>query len=188
VCRSNHPGGALEGEKMNLKRFNQVAETGENILAGVAMVVLSLIIFSVCLEIIMRYFLNRPLVWVVELTEYGLLYVTFLGAAWLLRQGGHVQVDIIVDFLNNRWRKRCAVFSSAMGLAVSLLLTVFGAIATYDHLVRGIYKPTVLEFPTGVVLVAVPLGSLFLSARFLILMLDQLILLKQDPPGQRKEI
>lgn len=173
---------------MNLKRFNQVAETGENILAGVAMVVLSLIIFSVCLEIIMRYFLNRPLVWVVELTEYGLLYVTFLGAAWLLRQGGHVQVDIIVDFLNNRWRKRCAVFSSAMGLAVSLLLTVFGAIATYDHLVRGIYKPTVLEFPTGVVLVAVPLGSLFLSVRFLILMLDQLILLKQDPPGQRKEI
>ena len=73
---------------MNLKRFSQIAETGENILAGVAMVVLGLIIFSVCLEIIMRYFLNWPLVWVVELTEYGLLHVTFLGAAWLLRQGG----------------------------------------------------------------------------------------------------
>jgi len=173
---------------MNLKRFSQVVETGENILAGAAMVVLSLIIFSVCLEIIMRYFLNRPLFWVVELTEYGLLYVSFLGAAWLLRQGGHVQVDILVDFLNDRRRKRCAVFSSAMGLAVSLVLTVFGAIATYDHLARGIYKPSVLEFPTGVVLAAVPLGSLFLSARFLILILDQLILLKQDPPGERKEI
>ena len=75
-----------------------------------------------------------------------------------------------------------------MGLAVSLVLTAFGAIATYDHLARGIYKPSVLEFPTGVVLAAVPLGSLFLSARFLILMLDQFLLLKQDPPGERKEI
>ena len=173
---------------MNLKRFSQIAEMGENILAGVAMVVLSLTILSVCLEIIMRYFLNRPLYWVVELTEYGLLYVTFLGAAWLLRQGGHVQVDIMVNFLNARGRKRCAVFSSAMGLAVSLLLTVFGAIATYDHLIRGIYKPTVLEFPTGIVLAAIPLGSLFLSARFLILLLDKVFGLKQTSPGLKKEI
>ena len=172
---------------MNLKRFNQIAETGENILAGAAMVILSLIIFSVCLEIIMRYFLNRPLFWVVELTEYGLLYVSFLGAAWLLRQGGHVQVDILVDILNDRWRKRCAVFSSAIGLAVSTILTVFGAIATFDHLVRGMYKPTVLEFPTGVVLIAVPLGSFFLSVRFLILMLDQVHGLKNDPPAERRE-
>lgn len=173
---------------MNLKRFSQIAETGENILAGVAMVVLSLTILSVCLEIIMRYFLNRPLYWVVELTEYGLLYVSFLGAAWLLRQGGHVQVDIMVNFLNARWQKRCAVFSSAMGLAVSLLLTVFGTIATYDHLIRGVYKPTVMEFPTGIVLAAVPLGSLFLSARFLILLLDKVFGLKQASPSQKKEI
>ena len=172
---------------MNLKRFNQIAETGENILAGVAMVILSLIIFSVCLEIIMRYFLNRPLVWVVELTEYGLLYVSFLGAAWLLRQGGHVQVDILVDILNERWRRRCAVISAAMGLAVSGILTVFGVIATADHLARGIYKPTVLEFPTGVVLIAVPLGSFFLSVRFLILMLGHVLGLEHDPPTERRE-
>lgn len=173
---------------MKLKRLSKAAERGENILAGVAMLVLSLIIMSVCLEIVMRYFLNRPLVWVVELTEYGLLYVSFFGAAWLLRKGGHVQVDIMIDLLNDHWRKRCAVFSSAIGLGVSLILTVFGAVATYDHLARGIYKPTVLEFPTGVVLAAVPLGSLFLTARFLILLLDRLIQLKQDQPGDNKEI
>ena len=172
---------------MHLKRFSRVAEKGENILAGAAMMVLGLIIFSVCLEIIMRYFFNRPLSWVVELTEYGLLYVTFLGAAWLLRTGGHVQVDIIVNFMSERWRKRCAVFSSAVGLVVSLVLTVFGVVVTYDHLVRGIYKPTILEFPTGVVLAAVPLGSLFLSARFLILLLDHIFVLKRDQRDERKE-
>ena len=136
----------------------------------------------------MRYFFNRPLIWVVELTEYGLLYVTFLGAAWLLRQGGHVQVDILINFMGERWRRRCAVFSAAMGLIVGIVLTVFGAIVTYDYLVRGMYKPTVLEFPTGIVLAAVPLGSLFLSARFLALMLDHIFLEKQDRQGEEKEI
>jgi TRAP-type C4-dicarboxylate transport system permease small subunit len=173
---------------MNLKRFSQFAEKGENILASAAMIVLSLMIFSVCLEIIMRYFFSRPLIWVVELTEYGLLYVTFLGAAWLLRRGGHVQVDIVINFMGERWRRRCAVFSAAMGLMVSMVLTIFGAIATYDHLVRGLYKPTVLEFPTGVVLAAIPLGSLFLSARFLTLMLDHIFLLRQDQRCEIKEI
>jgi C4-dicarboxylate transporter DctQ subunit len=173
---------------MYLKRFSRIAEKGENILAGAAMMVLGLIIFSVCLEIIMRYFFNRPLSWVVELTEYGLLYITFLGAAWLLRTGGHVRVDIIVNFMSERWKKRCAVFSSAVGLVVSLVLTVFGVVVTYDHLVRGIYKPTILEFPTGVVLAAVPLGSLFLSARFLILFVDHIFVLKRDQRDERKEI
>ena len=65
----------------------------------------------------MRYFLNRPLVWVLELTEYALLWVTFLGAAWLLRQGGHVQVDVIVDFMSRRWKKRCAVKTTRRRMA-----------------------------------------------------------------------
>ena len=173
---------------MNLRRFSQIAEKGENILAFAAMIILSLTIFSVCLEIVMRYFFNRPLIWVVELTEYSLLYVTFLGAAWLLRQGGHVQVDILVNFMGERWRRRCAIFSAAMGMMVGIVLTVFGAVVTYDHLMRGMYKPTVLEFPTGVVLAAVPLGSLFLSTRFLALMLDHIFLPGKDQRAEEGEI
>ncbi len=167
---------------MDLRHLNRLAEKGENLLAYVAFVVLCLIIFSVCLEIIMRYFLNRPLIWVVELTEYALLYVTFLGAAWLLRQDGHVRVDVIVNLMSERWQARCSVFSSALGLLVSLVLTIFGVFVTCDHLVRGIYKPTVLEFPTGVVLAAIPLGSIFLGLRFFRLMIDHILLLRQDQP------
>jgi len=159
---------------MDLKRLSRLAERGENVLAVVASVVLFLIIAAVCLEIIMRYFINRPLIWVVEMTEYALLYVTFLGAAWLLRHEGHVRVDVIVNFMSPRWKKYCAVFSSALGLIVSLVLTVFGAIVTYDYLVRGIYKPTVLEFPTWLVLAVIPLGSFFLAIRFLKSMVDHL--------------
>ena len=172
---------------MMLKRLNRVAEIGENILAKVAIVILCLVIISVCLEIFMRYFLNRPLMWVVELTEYALLWVTFLGAAWLLKEGGHVRVDIVINFMSERWKSRCAVFSSLLGLLISLILTYFGAFATYDHWARDMFKPTVLEFPTWIVLAAIPLGSIFLVFRFLNLMLKNLSALFSDSSKANKE-
>jgi len=172
---------------MDLKRLNQVAEKGENILAKVAIVILCLVIISVCLEIFMRYFLNRPLVWVVEITEYALLWVTFLGAAWLLKQGGHVRVDVIVNFMSDRWKNRCAVFSATLGLLISVILTFFGGYATYDHWARNMFKPTVLEFPTWIVLAAIPVGSIFLMLRFLNQMLEHLTALYSDQPNANKE-
>ena len=55
------------------------------ILVAIACVILSLVMLSVCLEVFLRYFLNRPQVWVIELSEYALLYITFLSAAWVLK-------------------------------------------------------------------------------------------------------
>ena len=172
---------------MDWKRLSQAADKGEKVLAGSAVVVLGLIITAVCVQIIMRYFLNRPLTWVIEMTEYALLYVTFLGGAWLLKQGGHVRVDIITGLMNVRWKNRCAVFSSALGLFVSLVLTIFGVIVTYDYWARGMFKPTILEFPTWIVLLSIPLGSLFLGIRFLKLMIDHIHKLAQDSGSDRKE-
>lgn len=141
----------------------------EGALAFVAGTCLLLIVASVCVEIVMRYFFNRPLIWVVELSEYGLLYITFLATSWLLRQEGHVKVDVILDLMSPVWRTRWGTLSSLLGLVVSIVLTVFGAMVTWDHYQRGLYKPTVLEFPTWIPLLAVPLGSLLLSLRFLIM-------------------
>ena len=58
---------------------------------------------------------------------------------------------------------------------------------SYDHLVRGMYKPTVLEFPTGVVLAAIPVGSFLLAVRFLVLMIDHSMTLILGPTTEGKE-
>ena len=139
----------------------------ENLLAAFGIVVMLLIVGAVCLEIILRTFFAHPQVWVIEFTEYGLLYITFLGTAWLLRQDGHVRVDLLTNALDREWRRRLALVSAAVGFAVSVVLTVFGVIITLDTLRRGVYKPTILEFPTWIVLLVIPLGASLLTARFL---------------------
>lgn len=139
----------------------------ENALAALGILVLILIIGAVCAEIVLRTFFARPQVWVIEFSEYGLLYVTFLGAAWLMRQDGHVRVDLLTNALGSEWKRRLALASAAIGFAVSVVLTVFGVIVTLDAQRRGLFKPTVLEFPTWIVLAAIPLGSVPLVLRFL---------------------
>lgn len=147
-------------------RPGRILDVVENSMAATATVLLVLITLSVCLEIVLRYFFNRPQVWVVELTEYGLVYITFLGSAWVLRNKGHVQVNVVVSHLNPRWQRRCRLFSEALGIAVSLLLTVFGTLITWEHYTRGVYKPTLLEVPNWAVLVVIPFGSAVLMLEF----------------------
>lgn len=139
----------------------------ENVLAWIGIVVLILIIGAVCTEIVLRTFFARPQVWVIEFSEYGLLYLTFLGAAWLMRHDGHVRVDLLTNALNPAWKRRLAMASEAVGCAVSVVLLVFGAIVTLDAQRRGLFKPTILEFPTWIVLAVIPLGSAVLALRFL---------------------
>jgi TRAP-type C4-dicarboxylate transport system permease small subunit len=139
----------------------------ENLLAALGIAGLLFIIAAVCAEILLRTFFARPQVWVIEFSEYALLYITFLGTSWLLRNDGHVRVDLLTDRLNGEWKRRLALASAAIGLAVALMLTVFGTAITLDQMRRGVYKPTILEFPTWLVLLVIPLGSAVLSLRFL---------------------
>lgn len=147
--------------------FDRWLTRAENLLATLGIIVLVLITGVVCFEIILRTFFARPQVWVIEFSEYGLLYITFLGTAWALRQGDHVRVDLLTNVLNAEWKRRLALVSQAVGFLVTIALTWFGVVATLEAQRRGLFKPTILEFPTWIVLLVIPVGSVMLVLRFL---------------------
>ena len=138
-----------------------------NVFAFLSALLLAFIMLSICLEVIMRYFLNRPLVWVIEMSEYALLYITFLGTAWLLRREGHVTVDILLARLNPKNQAALGFLSSIIGIIISLILIWYGSEVAWDHHQRGVFKPTVLQFPTAPVLAIIPIGSVILAMQFI---------------------
>ncbi|MEJ2726617.1 MAG: TRAP transporter small permease subunit [Deltaproteobacteria bacterium] len=143
--------------------FDRVID-GMIFLAGLILV---FIMLSVCMEVILRYFLNRPQMWVTEVTEVLLLYITFLGTTWLLRQEGHVKVDIILNRLKPKAIALMGIVTSAIGIFVSITLTVSGFQLTWDYLQRGIYTPTAMEIPVSIIIVIIPVGSLMLLVQFI---------------------
>lgn len=130
-------------------------------------VIMAFIMTSVGLEVIMRYFFNRPLIWVTEITECLLLYITFLGSAWLLREEGHVRVDIFINRLKPNTVAFLSTINSIIGVFISGTLTVYGTRVTWDYFQRGMYTPTAMELPLYAILLIIPIGSFMLLVQFL---------------------
>ena len=122
---------------------------------------------SVCLEVVLRYFFNRPQVWVIETAEYALLFITFLGAAWVLRNEGHVKVDLLINQLRPRAQTAINTVTSIVSAAVCLILTWYTGQLAFDHLQRGVVSEKMLTFPKGVLLAVIPVGCFLLFIQFL---------------------
>lgn len=137
-----------------------------NLSAIMAAAILIFIMLSVCAEIIMRYFFNNPLIWVIEISEYGLLYVTFLGTAWVLRRGAHISVDLFIDLLRPSLGNLLKIFSAVAGIFVCYIFVRYGVSVVREYYLSGSARPTSLEVPTFLVLWIIPYGGILLLLQF----------------------
>jgi TRAP-type C4-dicarboxylate transport system permease small subunit len=137
-----------------------------NVMCFLSKLIIAFVLFSVALDFICRYAFNSPLIWVIPLSQYSLVYITFLGAPWLLREEGHVMMEIVVEKLGDAGRAWFGIGSSVLGIIVSFIFVWYGALTTYDHFVHGIYESAVMEMPIAPVLAIIPIGSFFLLAQF----------------------
>jgi TRAP-type C4-dicarboxylate transport system permease small subunit len=138
-----------------------------NAMCFVSKLIIAGLMFSVSLDVICRYLFNAPMVWVIPISEYALVYITFLGAAWLLREEGHVTMDTVTEKLSPAGRALFGLGGCVLGLVVSFIFVWYGTITTYDHFRRGIYESAVMEMPIAPILAIIPVGSFFLLIQFL---------------------
>ncbi|MDW7710245.1 MAG: TRAP transporter small permease [Deferrisomatales bacterium] len=151
-------------------RSNLVARAFEGASAAAFWVAAAFLLFtvaSVTTDVTLRYFFNRPITWLNETIETLMLYVTFLGGAWVARERGHVTVDILLARASARNQDRLRVISSLIACSVCAVLVVFGARVTWDFYVRGVHSMTVLELPVAAKLVVIPAGALLMLSQFL---------------------
>ena len=121
---------------------------------------------AVTVDVIARSFFHYSFLGVVELTEYGLLFLTFLGSAWLLREKGHVRVEVIVQRMRPKTRAVFEIISNLIGMASTLIITYFGTSVTVDFYLRNVRTATVLELPRAFLFFIIPLGSFLLAIQF----------------------
>ena len=132
------------------------------LLTVIACTLLVGLIAGVNTDLFLRSAFRSPIEGVSEMTEIFLLYLTFLGTAWVYREDGHVVVDLLLYELYAKARKALLVINAAVVGMVALLLVYFGTAATIDHFMRGVRNVSVLETPTALIIVIIPIGSLVL--------------------------
>ncbi len=124
------------------------------------------VIIKFC-DIILRYFFNKPLTWDIEITEYILFAVAFFGAAWLLREGGHVRIDVLDNFLSEKRKTYLHLVHSAVGALVSMILCMMSFVAAAYSYRDGLTVVKIYTIGKYYFLLVISLGFFMLLAEFL---------------------
>jgi TRAP-type C4-dicarboxylate transport system permease small subunit len=122
---------------------------------------------AVLYEVFMRYLFNAPTRWVIEFSEYMLLYMALLAGAWVLKGEGHVKVEMLVDALPRKARAVLHVVTSWVGAFVCALFFWYSASLVLEQFMTGEVLFRAVHVPKWAVLVSIPIGLLLLTAQFI---------------------
>lgn len=137
----------------------------DNIIGGLAAfggVILVFCMLVVTAEITMRYLLNISQAWLIQIIEYCLLFMTFLGVAWVMRREGHVKMDLLLNQFRTGPRSIIITITSFLSAVTFLVITWYGTKVTWDLYIRGYFDYKVLEVPKAYIMFIIPVGSLVL--------------------------
>ena len=146
-----------------MRAFTKVLDRIVWVLAGVAAVVLLLLLLAVCFATFSRYLANKPFAWLIDLSTYALVWVAFLAAPWLMRQRGHVVIDLFMTRTKPRTQARWSAGAHFAMTLVALLITYVSGLLTVDYLVNGRIMQDILETPQWILLLPIPVGCFFLA-------------------------
>ena len=133
--------------------------------------VLFLMMLMICADVLLR---NIPLVkslhglsWADEVSEYMLYLITMLSAPWLLRQGRHIRIDIVLRAVPAKIGWGFEWLADATALACCAIMVVYGLEATYASYSSDMMTIKTLVTPEWWSLAPLPVTFLLLAIEVL---------------------
>lgn len=136
------------------------------ILAGVAGVLLCGLTVLICVDVAARSLRLFPMPWSLDIAEYLLYAITFLGAPWVLRNGGHISVDLVSQHLGARSRRELQRVANIIGALVCLILFVYSSRVWYASFSDGTMVYETFVFPEWLLFTLAPPVFLLLLVIF----------------------
>lgn len=107
--------------------------------------------------------LPRGLAWSNEVSELMLYLITLCVAPWLLRQGQHIRVDIVLQALPGRLAWMLEWIGDALGLCCCVAIAWFGAQAAWASYMSGAVNIKTLVTPEWWSLAPLPVVFVLLA-------------------------
>jgi C4-dicarboxylate transporter DctQ subunit len=122
--------------------------------------------FGTGISFLYPYFIQIHIAWAQELCIYMFIWMAKFGAAYGVRTGIHVGVDVLINRLNDRWRKGVILFGLFGGALFTAIVGTMGAKFVFELMQTDQVSPD-LELPSWLVYACIPLGSYLMSFRFM---------------------
>jgi putative solute:sodium symporter small subunit len=105
-----------------LERFTQVVN---RIFAGIACLLVLVIMTLIVVAVVFRYGLHAPIAWVLDVTIFILAFVFFLAVAPALESGSHIEVDLFDPLIPRSMRKAQRLIGKALTLIFACVFLWF---------------------------------------------------------------
>jgi len=122
--------------------------------------------FLVDIPVLYPYLFGINLAWSQELCIYMFIWMAKFGAAYGVRTGIHVGVDVLINRLNDNWRKWVILFGLFGGALFTAIVGTMGAKFVFELMQTDQVSPD-MEIPSWFVYSCIPLGSYLMCFRFL---------------------
>ncbi len=157
-------------EKFFLLRWVDRISDAAGYVSGVLLLVSTLVI---CEAVALRYFIGAPTVWQTELSVYLLMFAAFVGGAYGLKHGDHVNVDIVIDKLPRRARGVATIVAAVLGLLFVAVVAYISFGLWWHATETGQRSGTAwnprMTFPYFII----PLGTTLMSLQYVSIIYDR---------------
>lgn len=144
--------------------INAVTRYAE-ILSEIGLAFLMIMVFR---EVVWRYVFKNPSIFSVELSEYILIFITFMSAAWVLKEDRHVNMTALVDHFPEKIRLFLDIITSLIVMVFCLVLIWKGSKTVFMAYSGDYHSSSLVNFPLWISYSIIPLGTLILFLQYMV--------------------
>jgi TRAP-type C4-dicarboxylate transport system permease small subunit len=142
-------------------------------LAGYASAVLILVsMLIVCWGVLLRYVFGASTVWQLELSTYFLMFAAFVGGAYGLRHGDHVNLSLVVDRLPEKAQLYVKLVASVLGFVFIVIVAAIAYFLWWETTQEGRTSGTAWNVPLTYPYFIVPLGMTLIALQYLVIVVQ----------------
>jgi TRAP-type C4-dicarboxylate transport system permease small subunit len=158
------------------KSFLQLVDKTVNGLAILAGILLCLLTLLICVDALGRTLVRLfgtsqwgyTLPWTLEISEYALYFITFLGAPWVLQRKGHIAIDLLVHATEQRFGHRLRATADIIGFGVCLILFYFSCKVWWISFSEKILIHETFVFREWTIITLAPISFLLMAVILII--------------------
>jgi len=134
-----------------------------------ALALMSVVVF---VQVVCRFVLQSSLPWSEELSRYLLVWVSFLGGAYGVRQGAHIGVEAFMLLFPKKIQKIVAIFVTIASIFLCAVILKYGFDIVSTQLSKMQVSPA-MRIPMGYMYAAIPIGMVFFIIRYVQMLFEQ---------------
>ncbi len=136
-------------------------------LAGIAGLLIAAVCLVIVYDVVARNLGLQPPASTVALTEYSLLYFTMFAGPWLVRQRGHIVVEIVHARLPEHMRRIVDRLILVACAAIALVVAAIAAVLAVEAAARGEVEVRSLDAPRWALFGPMSAGFALMGVEFL---------------------